>query len=128
MINKAPSHVLNNSYSRNLDEWINNTNGSINPYQKSLDEWLNTTMKESPKPFSTSSTEFLDTNRAAAINGINSANAIMANAFRLIPELEVCILFRFVDFILRSRTNVTQFKFFCIKEYNAVWTKSKYIF
>lgn len=77
---------------RKLDEWLNrNSTGNLG-YEMNVDEWLNTTMKESPKTFSASSTEFLDSNRAAAINGVNSANAAVANVFRLVPELQVNIL------------------------------------
>lgn len=80
------------AYPHNLEDWLNNTsNGTAAnlAYQRSLDEWLNATIKEPPKPsFLTSSSEFLDSNRAAAINGINSANSAMATAFRLVPELQ----------------------------------------
>lgn len=60
----AASNITNvPSYPKNLDEWLNNNNNNVNTsvyQQKSLDDWLNATMKDSPKTFSVSSTEFLD--------------------------------------------------------------------
>lgn len=76
-----------NIHQRNLDEWLNSNSASAN-YQKNLDEWLNNTMKEMPNTYSASSSEFLDSNRSSAINGVHLANAAMANAFRLVPELQ----------------------------------------
>lgn len=96
MHNQSSGGQSSSTYPPNLDEWLNNSsNGTAASlvYQRNLDEWLNATIKEPPKPpFLTSSSEFLDTNRTAAINGINSANTAMATAFRLVPELQVWLL------------------------------------
>lgn len=77
-----------NIHPRHLDEWLNSNTATVN-YQKNLDEWLNNTLKETPNTYSAASSEFLDSNRLSAINGVNMANAAMANAFRLVPELQV---------------------------------------
>lgn len=58
-----------------------------------LDDWLNATMKDSPKTFSVSSTEFLDGPQRNMINsnGLNTTSIVMPpiNLLRMMPEYQV---------------------------------------
>lgn len=73
----------------------NVTNNNINSNSNSshLDDWLNATMKDSPKTFSVSSTEFLDGPSRNVINsnGLNTTSIVMPpiNLLRMMPEYQV---------------------------------------
>lgn len=122
--NPSNQFQIPNIHSRNLDEWLNSNSSNAN-YQKNLDEWLNNTMKEMPSAYSASSSEFLDTNRTTAINGVHLANAAMANAFRLVPELQVNLLLFFrlfmKEFSIKCWTSIILLTF--ETEYPSVWFK-----
>lgn len=111
-----------NHFNKSLDDWLNSncnnglgittTGGGIgtgvaagpigattitnNDTNRSshLDDWLNaTTMKDSPKTFSVSSTEFLDGPSRNVINsnGLNTAGIVMPpiNLLRMMPDYQV---------------------------------------
>lgn len=72
------------------------TNNNINnttTTNSHLDDWLNATMKDSPKTFSVSSTEFLDGPSRNVINsnGLNTTSIVMPpiNLLRMMPEYQV---------------------------------------
>lgn len=98
------SHNLNannNQYTKSMDDWLNSNNGMCNNGNASndanrtshLDEWLNATMKDSPKTFSVSSTEFLDGPSRNVINsnGLSSMGMVLppVNLLRMMPEYQV---------------------------------------
>lgn len=96
------SHNLNsnnNQFTKSMDDWLNSNNGNCsngnNDANRSnhLDEWLNATMKDSPKTFSMSSTEFLDgpTRNVINTNGYSSMGMVMppVNLLRMMPEFHV---------------------------------------
>lgn len=113
--NNTNMNSNSNSYQKSMDDWLsnnitnnnnnhstanNNNNNDVNSsnggyQQKNLDDWLNATMKDSPKTFSVSSTEFLDgppMRNAINSNGIGSI-VPPVNLFRTIPEFhQVCNL------------------------------------
>lgn len=107
-----PNNANNNQYTKSMDDWLNsNNNGSncnnggiTNPdvnRASHLDEWLNATMKDSPKTFSISSTEFLDGPSRNVINsnGLGSMGMVIppVNLLRMMPEFQVidCFFFKF---------------------------------
>lgn len=85
----------NNQYPKSMDDWLNSnlSNGNTNNdaiRSSHLDDWLNATMKDSPKTFSVSSTEFLDGPARNVINanGLGSIGMVMppVNLLRMMPE------------------------------------------
>lgn len=98
-------HANNNQYTKSMDDWLNSNNGNCNNGNNiadanrasHLDEWLNATMKDSPKTFSISSTEFLDgpTRNVINSNGLGSMGMVMppVNLLRMMPEFQVNIVF-----------------------------------
>lgn len=104
------SHNLNanNQFTKSMDDWLNsNNNGNFNNGNSNtdanrsshLDEWLNATMKDSPKTFSVSSTEFLDgpTRNVINSNGLGSMGMVLppVNLLRMMPEFQVTIELHF---------------------------------
>lgn len=99
-------HANNNQYTKSMDDWLNSNNGNCNNGNNiadanrasHLDEWLNATMKDSPKTFSISSTEFLDgpTRNVNNSNGLGSMGMVMppVNLLRMMPEFQVNIFFQ----------------------------------
>lgn len=97
-------HANNNQYTKSMDDWLNSNNGNCNNGNNiadanrasHLDEWLNATMKDSPKTFSISSTEFLDgpTRNVINSNGLGSMGMVMppVNLLRMMPEFQVNIV------------------------------------
>lgn len=104
--NNSNTNSNSNNYQKSMDDWLsnnivnnnnnnnhstanNNNNHDAGGYQqKNLDDWLNATMKDSPKTFSVSSTEFLDgppTRNVLNSNGIGSI-APPVNLFRAVPD------------------------------------------
>lgn len=69
------------------------TNNSSSNNNSHLDDWLNATMKDSPKTFSVSSTEFLDGPSRNVINsnGLNTTSIVIPpiNLLRMMPEYQV---------------------------------------
>lgn len=97
----------NNQYAKSMDDWLNSNNGNCsngNPSTDTnrtshLDDWLNATMKDSPKTFSVSSTEFLDGPARNVINsnGFGSMGMVMppVNLLRMMPEFQV--IYQIID-------------------------------
>lgn len=91
-------HANNNQYTKSMDDWLNsncNNGNATNDANRSshLDDWLNATMKDSPKTFSVSSTEFLDGPPRNVINsnGLNTMGMVMPpiNLLRMMPDYQV---------------------------------------
>ncbi|XP_031631656.1 myb-like protein D isoform X2 [Contarinia nasturtii] len=89
----------NNQFIKSMDDWLNSNNNNCNNGNTNndanrtshLDEWLNATMKDSPKTFSVSSTEFLDGPTRNVINntnGLGSMGIVMppVNLLRMMPS------------------------------------------
>lgn len=88
----ANSNTENHNHNHNNSNINNNNNGNdVNYQQKHLDDWLNATLKDSPKTFSISSTEFPEgPTRNAHINGIGSMVLMPPiNSMRTMPEFQV---------------------------------------
>lgn len=83
-------NIENNNHNHNHNNNNNNNGNDVNYQQKHLDDWLNATLKDSPKTFSISSTEFPDgPTRNAHINGIGSMVLVPPNSMRTMPEFQV---------------------------------------
>lgn len=90
----------NNQYTKSMDDWLNSNcnNGNANNdgnRSSHLDDWLNATMKDSPKTFSVSSTEFLDGLPRNVINsnGLGTMGMVMppVNLLRMMPDYQVIL-------------------------------------
>lgn len=109
-----------NQFTKSLDDWLNSNCNNMNNHNNNgtgiissgggaatmitapnndanrsshLDDWLNATMKDSPKTFSVSSTEFLDgpSRNVINANGFNTTGIVMPpiNLLRMMPEYHV---------------------------------------
>lgn len=89
----------NNQYAtKSMEDWLNSNCNNVtsqNDVNRSshLDDWLNATMKDSPKTFSVSSTEFFDGLPRNVINsnGLNTMGMLMppVNLLRMMPDYPV---------------------------------------
>lgn len=121
--NKSMEDWLSNSNNNNINvNNHNNGNGNdANYQQKHLDDWLNATMKDSPKTFSISSTEFPNDGptRNAQLNGMVLMPPI--NSMRPMPEFHVTTTIDFVCW----RMELIFLSFLCSFPFHAEFSEPK---